>query len=556
MIHLKTFEPIWATIRELSNGKGSQMLTIRSTLLRLGSNRILVILIAALVGVTLAFRVAQTAQDNQYKLRALAIANATAAMPDVFELITKGDPRHELPAIAESIRKKTDATYVVIADKNGIRYTHPNPALIGLRLDGPLPALQGKSSTSTNEGSLGRSANGKTPIVGPDNRIVGMVSAGILQSKFAADNTYLRHAFLFFGIGFILLGILLAEVLSRRLKGQKIASELERVTSKYREHDAMLHAIKEGVITLTPQGKITLINDEALRLLNLQESVLGKQVQEVLPEGRLRDLLLGQIPQGDDELVLNENFSLRVNRRSVRQMGRDMGAVVTLRDRTEHIGLLRELDSVRNLTDALRAQQHEYSNRMHTLYGLLELRRYEEASEYLGEISAVDADLAETLHDHTANPTMTALLIAKVSIARERGVNLSINAEVPMNDFAIDQNALITIVGNLLDNAIDAATGTKDAQVEISVTSLGQNKKLIRVHDSGRGLPEPNPEIIFEDGYSTKPPRSGGHRGIGLAIVQRLVKQADGDITFFSQNGATFIVELPTTSKLSEMVVI
>lgn len=531
------------------------MVTLRATLLRLGSNRILVILIAAFVGVTLAFRVAQSAQDNQYRLRALAIANATAAMPDVITLLTIGDPTHELPAIAESIRKKTDATYIVIADKNGIRYTHPNAALIGQRLDGPLPALQGISSTSTNEGSLGRSANGKTPVYGYQNQIVGMVSAGILQSKFAADNTYLQHSFFFFGIGFILLGYLFAELLSRRLKGQKIAGELERVTSKYREHDAMLHAIKEGVITLTPQGKITLINDEATRLLNFHESVLGKRIDEVIPEGRLRDLLLGRIPQGDDELVLNENFSLRVNRRPVRQMGRDMGAVVTLRDRTEHIGLMRELDSVRNLTDALRAQQHEYSNRMHTLYGLLELRRFEEASEYLGEISSINADLAETLHDNISNPTISALLIAKVSIARERGVNLSIDAEVPLNDIAIEQNALITIVGNLLDNAIDAASGTKDAHVEITITAPESGRKLIRVHDSGPGLPDPNPEVIFEDGYTTKPPRIGGHRGIGLAIVQRLVKQADGEITCFNQGGATFVVELPTTSNINELVI-
>ncbi len=531
------------------------MTTMRGTLLRLGSNRILVVLIAALVGTTLAFRVAQAAQDNQYKLRALAIANATAAMPDVITLLTVEDPTHELQTIAENIKKKTGASYVVIADKNGIRLSHPNPTLIGKRLDGPLPALQGISSTNTDKGTLGRSANGKTPVFGYQNQIVGMVSAGILESKFAADNKYLAQAFFFFGIGFILFGFLIAELLSRRLKGQKVAHELERVTSKYQEHDAMLHGIKEGVITLTPQGKITLINDEALRLLNLHFTVQGKQIREVLPTGRLLDLLLGQTQQGDDDLVLNENFSLRVNRRPVRQMGRDIGAVITLRDRTEHIGLLRELDSVRNLTDALRAQQHEYSNRMHTLNGLLELGRYEEASEYLGEISTINADLAETLHDNIANPTVTALLIAKVSIARERGVNLLINAEVPMNDFAIEQNALITIVGNLLDNAIDAAAGSKDAFVEISVTSPAEKRKLIRVHDSGRGLPEPNPEIVFQDGYTTKAPRPGGHRGIGLAIVQRLVKQANGEITYFNQNGATFVVELPTTSNINELAV-
>jgi two-component system CitB family sensor kinase len=532
------------------------MLAVRKTFLHLASNRIFVILIAALIAGMLAFRVAQSAEDNQYRLRALAIANATAAMPQVIDLLTNGDPQHQIPIIAESIRKKTDATYVVIADRSGIRLSHPNPALIGKRLDGQLPALRGISSTSIDiKGTLGRSANGKTPIFDRNNKVVGMVSAGILQSKFAADNTYLRDAFIYYGLGFILFGFLFSEVLARRLKGQRIALELERVTSKYQEHDAMLHAIKEGVITLTTQGKITLINDEALRLLNLHEGVLGKRIGEVLLPGRLLDLLLGQVQSGDDELVLNENFSLRVNRRPVRQMGRDIGAVITFRDRTEHIGLLRDLDSVRSLTDALRAQQHEYSNRMHTLNGLIELGRYEEASEYLGEISTINADLAETLHDNIVNPTITALLIAKVSIARERGVNLSINAEVPMNDFAIDQNALITIVGNLLDNAIDATTGSKDAKVEISITSLEGPRKLIRVHDTGRGLPDPNPEVVFKDGYSTKPSRSGSHRGLGLAIVQRLVRQADGEIGCFNQNGATFVVELPTTSNMNEMAI-
>jgi two-component system CitB family sensor kinase len=527
----------------------------RKLILHLASNRIFVILIAALVAGMLAFRVAQSAEDNQYRLRALAIANATAAMPQVIDMLTNGDPKHQIPMIAEDIRKKTDATYVVIADRQGIRLSHPNPALVGKKLDGPLPALKGISSTSIDiKGTLGRSANGKTPIFGRNNQVVGMVSAGILQSKFAADNTYLRDAFIYYGLGFILFGLLFSEVLARRLKGKKIALELERVTSKYQEHDAMLHAIKEGVITLTPQGKITLINDEAIRLLNLYVGVLGKQISEVLPPGRLLDLLLGQVQNGDDELVLNENFSLRVNRRPVRQMGRDIGAVITLRDRTEHIGLLRELDSVRTLTDALRAQQHEYSNRMHTLNGLIELGRYEEASEYLGEISAIDADLAETLHDSIANPTITALLIAKVSIARERGVKLSISAEVPMDDFELNQNALVTIIGNLVDNAIDAAAGSKDPEVEISITSLERQKKLIRVHDTGQGLPGPNPEIVFKDGYSTKPPRSGSHRGLGLAIVQRLVKQAEGQITCSNQNGATFIVELPTSSSISELM--
>ena len=274
----------------------------------------------------------------------------------------------------------------------------------------------------------------------------------------------------------------------------------------------MLHAIKEGVITLSLDRKILLINDEAMRLLDLSSDVVGKAIDSVVPQGRLLDLLEGETPQGDDEIVLNEKFSLRVNNRPVRQLGRHIGSVITLRDRTEHIGLMRELDSVTNLTNALRAQQHEYANRIHTLNGLVELGRFEDVQKYLGEISTMDADLAEKL-----------------------------------NDISLDVNAQITVIGNLIDNAIDATAGKADAKVTLSIESSHSNTKIITVRDNGTGLPETRPEIVFQDGFSTKSAENSGHRGLGLAIVSRLVKQAGGTISCYNKHGAVFIVEIPVT---------
>jgi two-component system CitB family sensor kinase len=522
------------------------MVSYRKFLLRIGTNRIFIVILAGILGFYLAFTAVRSVQDIQYGKRALAIANATAAIPEVASLLVNGDPTQQLAAIGESVRKSTGATYVVIADKNGIRRSHPNPIMIGNRLDGQLFALQGKSYTTINNGSLGRSANGKTPIYDINHQIVGMVSAGILQSTFAGENSYLKQVFWVYGMGIMLLGFLISEILARKLKGRRLTLELEEITTKFQERDAMLHGIKEGVITLSSHRKITLINDEAKRLLGVESSALGKQIEVIIPPGRLLDLLRGDILPGDDEIVLTDDFSLKISRRSVRQMGRDIGSVITLRDRTEHIGLMRELDSVKNLTDALRAQQHEYANRMHTLNGLLELKRYDEASDYLGEISLTDAILAESLSNTLANPTVTALLIAKVVIARERGLDLDIDAAISIDDLAIDQNALITVVGNLLDNAIDAATGSPKGQVEISFTSGPAGNKTIRVHDSGAGLPQINPHVVFEDGYSTKTPRAEGHRGLGLAIVERLVKQVRGEIAGFNESGATFLVVIPT----------
>ena len=519
----------------------------RTRLLRLFSNRTLIVVVAALLGLVMTFKVSQQVQNQEYLSRALTLSESIAIMPDVVELVEKNDPDHALQKLALTIAARTNASYIVIADKNGVRFTHPNPNLIGQPLGDAQDVLAGKSTATFHEGSLGLSANGRTPIRDNSNQIIGLVSSGFLTNSFAGEVRHLRSSFILYGFGIIFLGFILAEILSRTLRNRRIENELHETKIKYQEREAMLHAIKEGVITLSLDRKILLINDEAMRLLDLSSDVVGKAIDSVMPQGRLLDLLEGETPQGDDEIVLNEKFSLRVNNRPVRQLGRHIGSVITLRDRTEHIGLMRELDSVTNLTNALRAQQHEYANRIHTLNGLVELGRFEDVQKYLGEISAMDADLAEKLNDKIANQTVTALLLAKVVIAREKGVHLEIDPQTSLDDISLDVNAQITVIGNLIDNAIDATAGKADAKVTLSIESSHSNTKIITVRDNGTGLPETRPEIVFQDGFSTKSAENSGHRGLGLAIVSRLVKQAGGTISCYNKHGAVFIVEIPVT---------
>ena len=524
------------------------MTTGRTRFIRLVSNRTFIIVIAALLGFLMTFDVAQKVQNQEYLSRALTLAKSISVMPDVISLVELGDPDHKIAALANAIVQRTGATYVVITDKAGVRLSHPNPLLIGQSVDDAGEALAGKSTTTFDHGSLGVSANGRTPIFDSSQNIIGIVSAGFLTDTFAGDIKHLQNSFIFLGFGIIFLGFVLAEILARTLRNRRIESELLDVTSKYQEREAMLHAIKEGVITLSPDRKILLINDEAMHLLDLPSTVVGQGIDVVLPEGRLLDLIEGETLQGDDELVLNEKFSLRINTRPVRHLGRAIGHVITLRDRTEHIGLMRELDSVTNLTNALRAQQHEYANRIHALNGLLELGRFDDAKQYLGEISSVDADLAERLNDKIANQTVTALLLAKVVIAREKGVILEIDPQTSLDGIALDLNAEITVIGNLIDNALDAVAGTPNAHVCFTIEMSHSNTKIITIRDNGTGLPEPRPEIVFEDGFSTKIAEGSSHRGLGLAIVSRLIKQAGGSITCYNNHGAVFVVEFPVLS--------
>ncbi len=521
------------------------MTSARARLLRFSMNRVLIVLVAALLGLVMTFNVAHRAQNQEYLTRALTLAKSVSVMPDVIELIQNGDPKHDLPPLALLIAKRTGASYIVFTDKDGVRLSHPNPALIGKKVEDAQATLAGASKTSFHPGSLGLSANGRTPVFNSEGKVIGMVSAGFLTKTFADEVSSLRNSFIYLGFGIIFLGFIIAEILARKLRNRRIENELEETKIKYQERDAMLHAIKEGVITLTTDRKIILINDEAMRLLDLKKSVVGQAIDAVLPQGRLLDLLEGETPQGDDEIVLNENFSLRISARPVRQFGRNIGSVITLRDRTEHIGLLRELDSVTNLTNALRAQQHEYANRIHTITGLVELGRVDEAKEYLGEIATVDADLAEKLNDKIANQTVTALLLAKVAIAREKGVKLVIDPKSSLDDISLDLNAQITVIGNLIDNALDSVAGKPGALVSLTIETSHSKTKIITVRDNGSGLPEPRPDIVFEDGFSTKMVGKSSHRGLGLAIVSRLVKQAGGSITCYNNQGAVFIVDIP-----------
>jgi two-component system CitB family sensor kinase len=267
----------------------------------------------------------------------------------------------------------------------------------------------------------------------------------------------------------------------------------------------------------------------------------------VLPDGRLRRALDGTLT-GTDVSVLTDEHCLVVNRMPVTLRGRDLGAVVTVRDRTELIGLLRELDSVRGLTDALRAQQHEFTNRMHTLAGLLDIGDHDAAYEFaIGSAGAGQA-LTESVRRRIGNPLMVGLVVAKTTVAAERGVRIVLDDASALGQDPPHLRRLLTIVGNLLDNAVDAAgEGPPPAggrEVRLTVAE-GPDRVTVRVADTGPGIPPGAAEVIFEDGWSTRPERGTARRGLGLALVHRLVQRHGGTISVSEGPGAVFTVVLP-----------
>jgi two-component system CitB family sensor kinase len=508
-------------------------------------SQLAILLVASVAGLLLFVQAARRAEDQQYEQRALAIAQATAAMPGIVAGLAHGDRGHDIASLAELVRARTHAAYVVVIDRDGVRHSHPDPSLIGIRVIEPVVALDGRSHTGVDNGHLGRSANGKAPVVAADGSVVGEVSAGILESQVSASKAHELMQLALYAVVALSTGVLASLLLTRRLKRQTFGLELQHIAELLQEREAMLHGIREGVVTLDPQGRVSLVNDEARRLLGLGFRPPGYRLDEVVPAGRLHDLLTGDVAADDDEVVLTDEFCLKVNRMPVRLQGRDLGAVVTVRDRTEYVGLLRELDSVGTLTEALRGQQHEHANRMHTVAGLLELGRPTAAADYLEEISGHAAGLAEELRDRVGNMTIVALLLGKVTIARERGVPLIVQADAPIDDAAVDQRVIVTVLGNLIDNALDAVSGQHDARIEVRFELDAGRAFIVQVADNGPGIPEEDRARVFVDGYSTRPSRTGFHRGLGLALVHRLVTKAGGRVSLDVQEETVFTVSLP-----------
>ena len=506
-----------------------------------------VLLVASLVGFVLYASAARAELDRQYQQRALAIAEAVASMPQVSAALHSGDPTG-IQDLAQAVTRSTGASYIVVIDRDGIRYSHPTVALIGGTVEEPVTALDGADHVGFDPGSLGRSANGKAPVRTPDGAVVGEVSAGVVETTIvskASDELFTLAVYLAVAVA---VGVAVASLLAHRLKRQTFGLELDEIAGLLREREATLHGIREGVVAVDPQGCLSLINDQAHHLIGTTPSALGRAVSDVFPEGDLRDLLR---EPGDvaDRLVLLGGRFLVASRMRIRHGSRDLGSVVTLRDRTELESALRELDDVRGLTDALRAQQHEFSNRIHVISGLLEMHRYDEALGYMVEIDIEDSSLAAELEANIANPRVIALLLAKATVARERGVIMSVHPASPVTIDDATADAMVLILGNLIDNAIDAATQAPSRSDAPSVAvrlAQGTREVSIEVADSGPGIPAGVRASIFDGGWSTKPESEGRVRGLGLALVRQLVDQLGGSVEVGEGRGARFRVDIPS----------
>ncbi|MFD8569010.1 ATP-binding protein [Streptomyces sp. NPDC059639] len=488
----------------------------------------------------------RTQLDDQAEHQALAIAQTTAADPDIVAgLLTTGpDPRGPVQRQAERTRAATGALYVVVMDPHGIRWSHTDVRQVGHRVStDPSTPLHGHVILEIDRGTLGTSARAKVPLRDAAGDVIGAVSVGIAYSGvqerlLAALPGLLRYAGAALAVG-AGAAFLVARTLRKRTHGVSLAD----ISALLSEREAMLHAVREGVIALDEHERVRLVNDEAARLLSFKEEAEGRDLKELLPPGRSRDVITGQVT-GRDLLTVRENRVLIANRMPTP----DGGSVVTLRDRTEVELLGRELDSIKGLLDALRAQDHGHANRLHTVLGFLDLDMVERARGYVAELTHARRASAQEIGERIRMPMVSALLVGKAAIAAERGVALRLSDRTHLPIGLIDARDVVTVLGNLIDNALDvvADTPTQHPAVEVEVF-VESDTVVVRVSDNGPGVPVELRDTIFEEGWSTKEPPAHRGRGLGLAMVRSLAERYGGAarIAARADGGAVFTVTFP-----------
>ncbi|HEX3507803.1 MAG TPA: sensor histidine kinase [Candidatus Dormibacteraeota bacterium] len=502
-----------------------------------------IILLSALLGAAAAVWQASQQLDQQYEQRSLAIAESVAANSDIQEELLNGDPGALIQKGAEQVRQSTHASYVVVTNRAGIRYSHPNPALIGQPVDeNPATVLAGNTWVGVQQGTLGISARGKAPIF-YQGQVIGMVSVGFLED--AVFNQLVKElpGFAATVLLALALGVIGSMLLASRLKRQTFGLEPYEIAGLLEEREASIQGIHEGAIATDRDGIITLANDEGRRLLGLPADCVGRKITQVLPQGRLSKFLTGGL-KDQDEVLLAGDRVLLASRRAIQVRGREIGHVATLRDSTEITGLAKGL-GVDSLTDALRAQAHEFANRLHTIAGLVQLGRGEEAMKLIAQTSGLHQELTEALLERVGDPVLGALLLAKAAVASERGIELRVSDDTVMTHSSLDSEDLITLLGNLIDNALDAAAASSGERwVSVSVSDQAGDL-MMAVHDSGPGIPAGVDGQIFQEGFTTKSGSRQGRRGFGLALVRQVARRNGGDVSVVNDGGALFTVRVP-----------
>lgn len=502
---------------------------------------ILIIVIEIIGG--LSYRQMESALKYQMGKNAMDMAVAIAQMDVVKNNIGSPSGHVRIQQAVETIRLKTHVQFIIVMDMNGKIYSHPLIENIGKKYseeDNKAVLTAGESYTSEGKGSLGPSIKAFVPVYQGGEQ-VGAVCTGVLTGWVRQELYSSARKFVPFLIIGLMLGIAGAVLLSYNIKRTIFGLEPGEIAMLLSEREAIFHSVTEGIIAVDFQGRLTFFNQAAKDMLKLNDKDKGTalfnhqdSIKEVLGSGR---------PIYNREMKIRPGITMLCNYYPLKQMNDKVtGVVVSLRDMTTVKHLAEELTGIKKLTWALRAQNHEFMNKLHTISGLIQLEEYDHAVQYISETVKTRQDMMSILTNRIKDPVVAGLMLAKYNKVAESRVTMELDPESVLRHIPEDTSAdeIGSILGNLIENALEALIGREDGKIGVKIFE-DEDNLIIEVWDNGPGISESIRDSIYEKGTTTKE----GPRGFGMSIVKRIVDEAGGTINFSCDNGTKWHVSIP-----------
>ncbi|MFT9848624.1 ATP-binding protein [Aneurinibacillus sp. REN35] len=511
-----------------------------------------IVLYTLLMGATILIGKIASVKVEDVSQRSLLTAKVTAQMPEVQRAVEKPLGASFIQPLIEKVRAIYGADYIVVVDMDGKRMSHPIESRIGtfFNTNEAKPAFAEHVYIDRVTGDLGEGVRAYAPIMNEEHQQIGVVMVGNTVPKLFViieDMGKEMGLILSLTLGF---GILGAYLLASHIKQQTFQLEPQELARTLDERTSAFHAIHEGIIAIDDQERITVINESARRMLKVEGKAVGGNIREVIPDTRLPEILeLG-------EAIYNQQFYIGdtlifSNRVPIKVKGKTVGALAIFQDKTEVTQMAEELTGVKAFVDALRAKNHEHSNKLHTIAGLIQLGKEQEALRYIFQLDEDEENVAHYISCRIQDINLTGLLIGKISRAKELDIALHIDPYSEFNRFpeGVTYHDLVIIIGNLIENAFDGLAEVNNRPKRVDVSIVQDDTYLtIEVEDNGIGIPQAIQTHIFDKGFSTK---QKGEHGIGLYLISSIVKRSEGDVAVDSTAGyGTWVrVKLPMERK-------
>ncbi|MFD1957863.1 ATP-binding protein [Paenibacillus thailandensis] len=487
-------------------------------------------------------------KEDEIGRRVMLTARTVANLPTVQQYIAAPDGWKQIAPVADNIRMIHGVSYVVVLDMNRTRLSHPIWSRIGQPFDDADAdaAFAEHTYISKAVGESGTAVRAYMPVTNEEHQQVGVVVVGQLlpslgatiaeQWRFAAVTILLSLAF----------GMMGSWQLARHIKRQMFNMEPHEIARMYRERNAAFEAMHEGVVAVDMNETITIFNERAKRIFGIEGDCVGRPIRDVLPDTRLPEVLEKGGPIYNQEIRVG-NALIWSNRIPIRDGEQTLGAVAIFQDRTEVARIAEELTGVRAFVDALRVQNHEHMNKLHTIAGLIQLDNKERALEYVFDVSERQEELTRFLQEHIGHDSIAGLLLSKVSRGKELGIEVELDRRSEFKRFPplLDHHDFVVIFGNLIENAFDALQSAERERKEVYVSVEQDDEVLsVLVEDNGCGMTEETKAKMLEQGYSTK---GSDNRGVGLHLVHRIVQKGNGELRCESSpgQGTSFMIIFP-----------